>query len=146
MKALNGNTNEIVEISSDTGHNNAYLQSPSTLAYLGDSVFEMLARDWALNSGTLKSGLLHKKVIKIVNCKTQAQMADIVVDILTEKEKNVYRRGRNSAPLSMPKNAEIKNYCKATGLEAVFGYLYLDGNVGRINEIFDICLEVVKGI
>lgn len=116
--------------------------SPATLAYIGDAVFELLVRNAVAAGSSLKAGKLHKKTVSIVNAGNQAKMAEALMDFFTEAEAAVYKRGRNTAVSSMPKNANLAEYCKATGFEAVFGRLYLDGNTDRILELFRRCLSL----
>lgn len=110
--------------------------SPLTLAFIGDSVFELLVREHLLSKGNRDIKTLNNEKVKIVCCQKQAELIKGVVDILTEEELAVFKRGRNAHSSSVPKNATISDYHAATGLEALFGYLYLKGNILRIRELF----------
>ena len=98
------------------------------LAHIGDAVFEVLVRLTVLTDGNAPVNKLHKKARDIVNAKIQ--------DILTEEEADVFRRGRNAKSFTVPKNADLMDYRHATGLEALFGYLYLKGEKERVVELF----------
>ncbi|MBQ6052173.1 MAG: ribonuclease III [Clostridia bacterium] len=111
--------------------------SPLTLAYLGDAVYELLVREKLLLEGNRPNGALHEKATGYVSSKGQSEAFLKIEPYLTEDELAVYRRGRNAH--SVPnKNNDYDEYRRATGLEAVFGYLRLCGEVGRINELFSI--------
>ena len=110
--------------------------SPLTLAFIGDSVFELLVREHLLSKGNRDIKTLNNEKVKIVCCQKQAELIKGIVDILTEEELAVFKRGRNAHSSSVPKNATISDYHAATGLEALFGYLYLKGNILRIRELF----------
>ena len=106
------------------------------LAYIGDCVFELLTRTELCLSGEKKSGSLHKKTVAFVNANAQAESAAILTGYLTEEEAVIYRRGRNTKVYSVPKNSSVANYHAATGLETLFGWLYLTGRNDRIYELF----------
>ena len=109
--------------------------SPITLAFLGDAVYELLVRE-QLAKENAPAGKLHRKAVKRVCCSAQAAGYDALQEVLTEEERNVLRRGRNANSTRVPKNAHPQEYRKATGLEALFGYLYLKKETGRILELF----------
>ena len=109
--------------------------SPLTLAFLGDAVFELVIRTVVVERGNRQPNALHKEKAKIVNAATQAALADALQECLTEEEESVYRRGRNAKSYSTAKNASIADYRKATGVEALCGYLYLTGRMERILEL-----------
>lgn len=115
--------------------------SPLTLAFVGDAVFDLLVRGWLVRQANRPVGELNKMKVGFVNCKNQAEFAKILFPILTEKETSVYKRGRNAAPKCTPKNGTVADYHSATGLESLFGYLYLKGENERINELFDVILH-----
>lgn len=115
--------------------------SALALAYVGDAVFEMLVRTRVLSWGNAPVNILNKKARGIVNAKAQSDMYFRIEDMLTDEEKSVFRRGRNTKSHTVPKNADIMDYRHATGLEAVFGYLYLSGNTERAIELFDKGME-----
>ena len=110
--------------------------SPITLAFLGDAVYELLVRE-RLAVENAPASKLHFKAVRQVCCQAQAAGFDAPMDILTEEEASVLRRGRNANSTRVPKNAKPQDYRKATGVEALFGYLYLKKDLNRIRELFD---------
>ena len=111
------------------------------LAYLGDSVYEVMVRSWLCLHGRLTPEKLHKSALDYVAAPRQAELMDKILPILTEEEVRIFKRGRNTEPHSVPKNASRRQYQVATGLEALFGWLYLRGETERLNELFAIMLE-----
>lgn len=101
--------------------------SPLTLAYIGDAIYDLIIRTIVVERANRPANKLHKTVVRYVNAGTQAQMIMALEEELTEEEKAVYHRGRNAKSYTSAKNASIADYRKATGLEALFGYLYLQG-------------------
>ena len=99
--------------------------SPVALAYIGDGIYELIIRTIIVEQGSRAANQLHKIVTKFVNATTQANLAEAIWEILTEEEQAVYKRGRNAKVNTSAKNALITDYRKATGLEALMGYLYL---------------------
>lgn len=123
------------------GAHNPKELSPLTLAYIGDAVYELLVRTVVLSDGNAPVNRLHKKARDIVNAKAQAEFYHRVADTLTEEEAAVFRRGRNAKSYTMPKNANVMDYRHATGVEAVFGYLYLAGEMERAIALFRAGME-----
>lgn len=117
--------------------------SPLTLAFMGDCVFEIVIRSIVVERGNRQAGSLHKAKTAVVNAKVQAKMIEALMEELTEEERAVYKRGRNAKPHTVAKNASVNDYRKATGLEALFGYLYLNGQEDRILELTRRGLELV---
>lgn len=111
------------------------------LAHLGDAVFEVLVRGWLAVHGKAKPKELHKATVGYVSAPAQASMAERVLPMLSEEEVDVFRRGRNAAPHSIPKAASRGQYQTATALEALFGWLWLQGRHERINELFARMME-----
>ena len=107
------------------------------LAHLGDSVFEIMVRSWLCLQGKAKVKDLHRATVKYVAAPAQAERFERTESVLTEQEHDVFRRGRNTAPHSVPKAATRGQYQTATGLEALFGWLYLQGQTDRLNELFE---------
>ncbi len=109
--------------------------SPLKLAYLGDAVYEIIIRTIIIEGtgGPVKH--LHQKTSSLVNAHSQAALIAILQDDLTEEEKRIYRQGRNAKTSSVAKHADIHDYRNATGLEALFGYLYLTGHSARAIEL-----------
>ena len=127
-----------------TTHTKADEYSPLTLAFLGDGVYDLLVRESLVNRANRPAGELNRQKVAMVNCKAQAEYAQLLMPSLSEKERAVYKRGRNAAPKCTPKNGSAADYHSATGLECLFGYLHVNGETGRINELFDIILHTTK--
>lgn len=106
------------------------------LAHIGDGVFELLCRSYLCASGKKTVEQLHKQTIAMVRATSQAKFVDSLLPLLTEEEMAYYRRGKNAHVHAVPKSATPAEYAKATGLEALFGALYLAGKTDRINELF----------
>ena len=111
------------------------------LAHLGDAVFELLVRSWVCTHGTARIKDLHKQTVRFVTAPAQAVMAEKILPFLTEEEADVFRRGRNAAPHSIAKSATRAQYQTATALEALFGWLWLQGARERINQLFERMME-----
>ena len=107
------------------------------LAHLGDGVFELMVRAWLCLHGKVKVKDLHRATVGYVAAPAQAAAMERLLPLLTDEEADVYRRGRNTAPHSVPLAATRAQYQSATGLEALFGWLYLQGRTDRLNELFD---------
>ena len=116
------------------------------LAHMGDGVYELLCRAYLCEKGGKKVINLHKNAIKLVNAAYQAKIADHLLPMLTEEEQDFYRRGKNAHTHAAPKAATAKEYALATGLEALFGALYLYGRTQRLNELFCKGMEAVHGL
>ena len=111
------------------------------LAHLGDGVFELMVRSWLCLQGKATSKGLHKATIAYVAAPAQAAMAKKILPILTEEEGDVFRRGHNTKPHTIPQAASREEYLTATALEALFGWLYLRGETERLNELFAVMME-----
>ena len=111
------------------------------LAHIGDCVYELMVRSMIIASGRSTSAGLHKETVKHVSAPAQAAAVEKILPILSDEERDVYRRGRNTRVNSVPKNADISQYHAATGLEALFGWLYLNARHERLNELFAIMME-----
>ena len=111
------------------------------LAHMGDCVFEILCRGWLCARGGKNVGNLHRDTINMVKATSQARFAEKMLPLLTEEELAYYRRGKNSHVHAVPKSCTPAEYAKATGLEALFGALYLAGQTDRINELFKLVME-----
>ena len=116
------------------------------LAHMGDCVFEILCRGWLCAKGGKNVGNLHRDTINMVKASSQAKFMDKLLPHLTEEELACYRRGKNSHVHAVPKSCTPAEYAKATGLEALFGALYLSGQTDRINELFKLVMEETNGI
>ena len=106
------------------------------LAHIGDGVFELLCRSYLCAKGGKTVDRLHRDTIQMVKATSQAKFVDKLLPLLTEDELAYYRRGKNSHVHAVPKSATPAEYAKATGLEALFGALYLSGQTERLNELF----------
>lgn len=118
--------------------------SPLTLAFLGDCVFEIIIRTVVVERGNRAADGLHKTKSAIVNAGMQAKLAEVLLPELTEEEQGFYRRGRNAKSYTSAKNASIGDYRKATGLEALYGFLYLTDQMDRVLELTRRGLELVN--
>ena len=111
------------------------------LAHIGDGVFELLCRSYLCARGGKNVGNLHRDTINMVKATSQAKFIDKLLPHLTEEELAYYRRGKNSHVHAVPKSASPAEYAKATGLEALFGALYLSGQTDRLNDLFHIMMD-----
>ena len=116
------------------------------LAHMGDCVFEILCRGYLCARGGKNVGNLHRDTINMVKASSQAKFMDKLLPHLTEEELAFYRRGKNAHVHAVPKSCTPAEYAKATGLEALFGALYLAGETDRINELFKLVMEDSNGI
>ena len=111
------------------------------LAHLGDGVFELMVRSWLCLHGKATSKGLHRATVRYVAAPAQARAVEKILPLLEETEQDVFRRGRNTSPHSVPQNASRADYQAATGLEALFGWLWLQGRTDRLNELFAVMME-----
>jgi len=111
------------------------------LAHLGDAVFELMVRTWLCTTGTSTAKNLHNKAVTLVSAKAQAAAADKILSGLSEEENSVYKRGRNTHVNTVPKSSTNEEYHAATGVETLFGHLYLKGETDRLNELFQLIIE-----
>lgn len=111
--------------------------SPLTLAYIGDSVYDLIIKTVVVERANRAANELHKKTSSLVKAQTQAAMIEALQEVLTEEEEAVYKRGRNAKSYTTAKNASIADYRKATGFEALLGYLYLQDKVSRVLELVE---------
>lgn len=111
------------------------------LAHIGDGVFELLCRSYLCAQGHTNVLELHRRTVSMVKAPAQAAFIDRILPQLTETELSYYRRGKNAHVHAVPKGATPAQYAKATGLEALFGRLYLEGQLERINQLFCLGLE-----
>ena len=111
------------------------------LAHVGDGVYELLVRSMLCQSGHTALLDLHKSTVNMVKASAQAAAAEKLLEVLDGDELAIYKRGRNAHVHSVPKNADIGQYHAATGLEALFGWLYLQGKLERINRLFAVVME-----
>ncbi len=119
---------------------NPKLLSPLTLAFIGDGVYELLVREKLVAIGSMSANRLHKLTIQFVSAKAQAQAYDLILGQCSEEEEAMLRRGRN-ANSTKSRHCELSEYRRATGLETLFGYLYLCGSTERIYQLFEMIFE-----
>lgn len=117
--------------------------SMQTLAFIGDAVYNVYIRCYLASQSNEKTGKLHNNSIRFVSAKAQSKIIDMLIDKLTDKEISVYKRGRNTNINSVSKNADIVEYKKATGFEALIGYLYVNNNKERLDAIIKLCIEYI---
>ena len=112
------------------------------LAHIGDGVYELLCRSYLCAGGKHTVGQLHKETVQLVKAPTQAKLMEALLPHLSEDELAFYRRGKNAHVHAVPKGATPAEYAQATGLETLFGALYLAGRTERINELFHIMMDI----
>ena len=138
IKSFTESLNDIFRLSDK----NWKMYSPLTLAYIGDAVYDLIIRTAVAERANRPANELHRTAVKYVNAAAQARIAEVLAESFTEEEKSVYRRGRNSKPHTMAKNASPGEYLKATGFEAVLGYLFLGGRMYRVLELVKKVIEL----
>ena len=121
---------------------NAY--SPLVLAYIGDSIYDLIIKTMVINEGNAQVQKLHQKTSFLVQASTQSLMMRTMQEHLTEDEHGVYKRGRNAKSVSPAKNQSVTDYRRATGFEALMGYLYLKKDWKRMLELVKIGLDSIK--
>jgi ribonuclease-3 family protein len=117
---------------------------PLVLAFIGDSVFDLFVRSRLVMKKRESAHKLHIKATGYVKAAAQSRIAEALYEQLSDEEKNIFRRGRNSKPATIPKNADIHDYHYATAFEAVLGYLYLLGRQERLNELLYMAAGVIE--
>lgn len=122
-------------------HNSAEEFSSLALAFIGDSVFELLSRTYVLSQGAGGVNKMNAEARKLVNAHSQSNMYHKIEKYLTDEERSVMKRGRNANSHTMAKNQSAADYRRATGLEALFGMLYLKGKTERLTELYRLCIE-----
>lgn len=116
-------------------------ESALRLAYMGDAVFEVYVRRWLMEQSLQPVGALHKQSVAFVKASAQAAFYHLIESKLTETEQAVMRRGRNAKSAMVPRKADINDYRKATGFEALIGFLYLKGETERLEEVMGWILQ-----
>lgn len=124
--------------------NQLHAMSALGLAHMGDCVYEILVRGWLCSGGLEVNKNLHQETVALVRASAQAKALDQILPMLTEEETAVVHRGRNANIHMIPKGASRTEYRKATALEALFGWLYLQNRTERINELFGAIMELPK--
>lgn len=116
----------------------------SDLAYIGDAYYELYIRSYLLSLGYTKPEELHKLCINYVSAKSHAKIYETISEILTEKEKNVFNRGKNYNYKHHSRSTNVRDYLTSSGFEAVIGYLYVSGQNDRLNEILGLSLKIIE--
>ncbi|MFI3250921.1 MAG: ribonuclease III domain-containing protein [Eubacteriales bacterium] len=111
------------------------------LAHLGDGVYELMVRSWLALHGKATAKTLHRATVTFVAAPAQAILVESILPLLTEEERDVFGRGKNTVPHSVPKGAKRSDYQTATALETLFGWLYLQGKTERLNQLFTVMVE-----
>ena len=111
------------------------------LAHVGDAVFELMVRTWLCTHGASTAKLLHGGTVAFVSAKAQADASERIFPVLSDEELAVFKRGRNAHANSVPRGSTYEEYHIATGMEALFGYLYLSGRLDRLGELFGLIVE-----
>ena len=118
------------------GVTDPFLMNGAALAYIGDAVYEIMVRTYMLDHGSHMADKLHRSSVQLVNAKAQSDMVRALMTEFTETEAGIYKRGRNASTMTAAKHQSVTDYRRATGLEALFGYLYLNGEYERLQELF----------
>ena len=121
----------------------ATLYSPNILAFYGDSVYETMVRKYLVLNHHTNAGRLHELSVERVRASYQSNAVGVIEPLLTERETDILRRGRNSGGVSVPKSAKPSEYRRATALEALFGYLSLTGQQERLEKLFNVIIEAL---
>ena len=111
------------------------------LAHIGDAVFELMVRTWLCSNGALTAKRLHGGTVELVSAKAQAEAMELILPKLSDEELAVYKRGRNAHISSAPRSSTYEQYHASTGIETLFGYLYLSNQTVRLNELFNIIIK-----
>ena len=119
--------------------------SPLTLAYIGDSIYDLIIKSIVINQGNKQVNKLHREVSSLVQASTQSRMMRVMQEHLTEEEHAIYKRGRNAKSVSPAKNQSVTDYRRATGFEALLGYLYLQKQWKRLRDLVKIGLDSLEG-
>ena len=117
------------------------LLRPGTLAFLGDAVYELFVRQNLVETANMPVNKLHLLAVEKVRASFQSNAYAIIEPQLTEEEQTIWKRGRNASGVKAPKHADAVEYRRATGLEALFGYLFLQGRMDRLEELFQLILS-----
>lgn len=118
--------------------------SPLVFAYIGDCIFDLIIKQRVVADGNRSVQKLHEKVSCYVNAAAQSKMMRSLQDLLTDEERAIYKRGRNSKSVSPAKNQSITDYRRATGFEALVGYLYMCGDYDRLQQLIGVALRKME--
>lgn len=117
------------------------LLSPLTLAFIGDTVYDLLVREKLVNDANRPAKKLHEDAVGFVRASAQREAAEVIRPLLTDEEEGILKRGRNAHVSHLPKNGTVSDYHYATAVEALFGYLYLCGRTERLRELFAVITD-----
>ena len=123
-----------------------HIYSSLSLAYIGDSVYEVYIRTRLLENGDIRFKDLHRSAKNYLSAKAQCAIINNIMDFLSEDEISIFKRGRNTKVNTKAKNADMREYHNATGLETLIGHLYMTKNEVRLKEILDLCYETANKI
>ena len=129
----------------DIGKMDVEVYSPLALAYIGDCVYDLIIKSWIMSRGNRQVHKMHEETREYVKASAQSLMMRTMQGYLTQEEHAVYRRGRNAKSVSPAKNQSITDYRRATGFEALVGYLYLKKEYQRLTELVKIGLDSLEG-
>lgn len=115
--------------------------SPLTLAYIGDGIYELVIRTVVVGQGNQPVSRLHQQTSRFAKAQAQSEMMEVLMPLLSKEEVQIYKRGRNAKSYTTSKNASVNDYRRATGFEALMGYLYLTGNMERLLELVKTAVE-----
>lgn len=115
--------------------------SPLVLAYIGDGIYELVIRSIVVGQGNRQVNKLHRQASRLAKAQAQSSMMETLLPLLEEEEVQIYKRGRNAKSYTTAKNASVNDYRRATGFEALMGYLYLQGKMGRLLELVKTAVE-----
>jgi ribonuclease-3 family protein len=125
-----------IDINDNLSEEKARLYSPLALAYIGDSVYELMVRNLIVLENNMRVSTMHKRATEFVSARAQSEIMGAIANDLTDKELEIYKRGRNAKVHTMAKNMSVEDYKKSTGFEALIGYLFITGKKDRLDEIF----------
>ena len=128
----------------DMKHTEPSQLSPLVLAYIGDSIYDLVIKTWVIEQGNMQVNKLNRFASNIVKAQSQSEMIGIIEPLLSPAEEAVYKRGRNAKSYTSAKNASISDYRRATGFEALMGYLYLEGEYERMVQLIKAGLDKEK--
>ncbi|RDU22517.1 Mini-ribonuclease 3 [Anaerosacchariphilus polymeriproducens] len=133
--------NQYIVDSFGLGHEDPKNYSPLVLAYIGDGIYDLVIRSIVVANGNTSANRLHQKTSKMVKAAAQSALIEAVKEELTQEETIIFKRGRNAKSSTMAKNASMSDYRRATGFEALVGFLYLNNRLDRIVQLVKIGLE-----
>jgi ribonuclease-3 family protein len=118
--------------------------SMQTFAFIGDAIYNVYIRTYLASKSNMQTGKLHKQSINYVSARAQSRIIDNLFDTLSQEEQEIYKRGRNTNISTVSKNVDVVTYKKATGYEALLGYIYIIKNVNRLEQIITQSINIVE--